>query len=560
MQPLTLQKVTVARKPASEVTKATDWRRAKEVHSTRNVTSGGDVEHQMVTEMKLVSQERLKEMLQSLKLDLVRIPDGHLLSAKTDLNMSWNQTRELKRWLNQYGITCESQKKSRSIAGALLANQEVKCELLPFTVRDDDGCRTVQLRPAASVKSLTASVLDNLQRKAEAGNLTWHGGMVPEDEIWVKILGDYGGDTYKTAFQVLNCKNPNSGDNTVVFSLFKAKESSENITTGTSQFVAEIEELKAKVWRLPDGRDIHFRIFAATDYALLSKWYGISGACGVRPCVYCEVKKESMHMPKKDREIVIHMRSLERMDEQHKDFLEHPEVDQAQVLHHHALHGMLPYVVAVEEARQVDDQIAVIQADMDERENNLTWSLLYGDSDAEDLLKVQDEVTALMEKKRKLEQKWRQIKEKAKVTTTNGPLAQHLDKVLQRRHVRRQAYHGKAFVGNHIHIMLKEEAIEDLTGVAKHAAEVIVTEVEGFPLSIVTKAQQVHLNYKKIMILFAECYRGYSHARPMSAEDISALDRNITAFMTTFRELFPTSTFPIKLHLLEDHIVEWVSR
>ncbi|CAH1270873.1 Hypp4478 [Branchiostoma lanceolatum] len=547
----------------------------------------------MVTEMKLVSQERLKEMLQSLKLDLVRIPDGHLLSAKTDLNMSWNQTRELKRWLNQYGITCESQKKSRSIAGALLANQEVKCELLPFTVKDDDGCRTVQLRPAASVKSLTASVLDNLQRKSEAGNLTWHGGMVPEDEIWVKILGDYGGDTYKTAFQVLNCKNPNSGDNTVVFSLFKAKESSENITTGTSQFVAEIEELKAKVWRLPDGRDIHFRIFAATDYALLSKWYGISGACGVRPCVYCEVKKESMHMPKEDREIVIHMRSLERMDEQHKDFLERgrgmiknaklyknviapamyripldqvcipglhvtlgiyqklfkmlenelndldtiiathlvqrvlpdPEVDQAQVLHHHALHGLLPYVVAVEEARQVDDQIAVIQADMDEQENNLTWSLLYGDSDAEDLLKVQDEVTALMEKKRKLEQKSRQIKEKAKVTTTNGPLAQHLDKVLQRHHVRRQAYHGKAFVGNHIHIMLKEEAIEDLTGVAKHAAEVIVTEVEGFPLSIVTKAQQVHLNYKKIMGLFAECYRGYSHARPMSAEDISALGK-----------------------------------
>lgn len=32
-----------------------------------------------------------------------------------------------------------------------------------------------------------------------------------------------------------------------------------------------------------------------------------------------------------------------------------------------------------------------------------------------------------------------------------GPVAGSLDQVLQKHHVERQAYHGKAFVGNHVH-------------------------------------------------------------------------------------------------------------
>ena len=32
-----------------------------------------------------------------------------------------------------------------------------------------------------------------------------------------------------------------------------------------------------------------------------------------------------------------------------------------------------------------------------------------------------------------------------------GPVVSSLDKVLSKFHVQRQAYHGKAFVGNHVH-------------------------------------------------------------------------------------------------------------
>ena len=36
-----------------------------------------------------------------------------------------------------------------------------------------------------------------------------------------------------------------------------------------------------------------------------------------------------------------------------------------------------------------------------------------------------------------------------------GPCVAELDKVLNEMHVERQAYHGKSFVGNHVHKMLK---------------------------------------------------------------------------------------------------------
>lgn len=38
---------------------------------------------------------------------------------------------------------------------------------------------------------------------------------------------------------------------------------------------------------------------------------------------------------------------------------------------------------------------------------------------------------------------------------TYGPCVQKLDETLCQLHVQRQAYHGKSFVGNHVHKMLK---------------------------------------------------------------------------------------------------------
>ena len=37
----------------------------------------------------------------------------------------------------------------------------------------------------------------------------------------------------------------------------------------------------------------------------------------------------------------------------------------------------------------------------------------------------------------------------------NGPLSVHLDEVLKKMNVKRQAYHGKSLIGNHVHTCCK---------------------------------------------------------------------------------------------------------
>ena len=57
-----------------------------------------------------------------------------------------------------------------------------------------------------------------------AGRLTWHDGIIPDTEIWVKLGGDKSGKTFKMNFQIVNVPAPNSVHNTCVFNCFEAED------------------------------------------------------------------------------------------------------------------------------------------------------------------------------------------------------------------------------------------------------------------------------------------------------------------------------------------------
>ena len=63
------------------------------------------------------------------------------------------------------------------------------------------------------------------------GNLTWHNGLIPDGETWIKIGGDKGGGSIKFAFQLANLEKPNSTEDTVVFTMFEACYSPHNLHT-----------------------------------------------------------------------------------------------------------------------------------------------------------------------------------------------------------------------------------------------------------------------------------------------------------------------------------------
>ena len=69
------------------------------------------------------------------------------------------------------------------------------------------------------------------------------------DEVHIKVGGDHGGGSFKMSFQVANVVNPNSKENTVVFSVFEAKDYRINIKLGLERFKSQINELQVSKWQ-----------------------------------------------------------------------------------------------------------------------------------------------------------------------------------------------------------------------------------------------------------------------------------------------------------------------
>ena len=79
--------------------------------------------------------------------------------------------------------------------------------------------------------------------------LTWHDGVIPADEIWIKIGGDKGGGSFKMNFQICNVSNPNSKTNTCVFCMFMAYDSVTNLHIALDRYAKQVDDLQAMNWR-----------------------------------------------------------------------------------------------------------------------------------------------------------------------------------------------------------------------------------------------------------------------------------------------------------------------
>ena len=106
--------------------------------------------------------------------------------------------------------------------------------------------------------------------------------MIPEDEIWVKFGGDHGKDSLKFTMQIANTYKPNSQHNTFMVAMAKIKDNYNNLKTCMSILGPQLQELSNLQW---DGKEIVLFLFG--DYDFLSKLYGISGAQGLYPCLWC---------------------------------------------------------------------------------------------------------------------------------------------------------------------------------------------------------------------------------------------------------------------------------
>ncbi|XP_019626641.1 PREDICTED: uncharacterized protein LOC109471732 isoform X1 [Branchiostoma belcheri] len=563
--PITLMKVTKARKPTSQVSASTGRRRTRDIATLRAIESGGDEQQQMSLELKSLGRQQLQDMLRDIDVGSITIPTGHLLSAQLDLGLNNSQRIKLRRWLKLHNVASESERRSRQLAKDHLQEHQVEAELLPLVTKGSrKGGNLVKLQPVARVTDVRGSIIDTLEKIAAEGHLTWHEGKIPASEIWIKVLGDHGGQLYKMGYQILNTVHPNA--KTRVFSIFDGKDSRENLITATKTACTDVAGLQAFTWRSPDGRDRRLRVFAAADYALLSLWFGLSGPCGTYPCLWCEIQRTSIKLPQEERgedrtpadrttltleanhnafmqeaggdirkaksfrnviapsmlEVPINqvclpalhmslgvfqklfkmmekdLHSLDVLMAHHlsRAILPDPEVDRGEVLLHPDLYTLEGYLNAVEEATAIEEEVDDIKAEMEEMVDLMAWAMLQGQEECLIMLSLQLKHQKLQQKKEELEARAQEMREKAGTNITVGPLTALLDPVLQQFHVKRQAYHAQCFVGNHVHVMLKEAPIKQLTSIAVTKAEELMDDFD-FPLALLTRTREIKEKYER---------------------------------------------------------------
>ena len=147
--------------------------------------------------------------------------------------------------------------------------------------------------PVAKVRHLPSFVEDLLDEFHHQNLLTWQHGAIPEDELWIKIGGDHDGGSFKLCLQLVNVDHPNSKHNTFIISLFNEKDSTVNLQRVFSEvFRDDILDLQSMVWH-----DKRVRLFLCDDYDFLCKIYGLSGAQGVHPCLWCLTTKDKIQKP-----------------------------------------------------------------------------------------------------------------------------------------------------------------------------------------------------------------------------------------------------------------------
>ncbi|XP_078600313.1 uncharacterized protein LOC144875275 [Branchiostoma floridae x Branchiostoma japonicum] len=624
------------RKSSAEAAPSTVRKKARVMEEVRDRVSGGDPGVLLREELRRVPRDELRSMLHQLKFDQVVIPSGHQLEAKVKIGLNYNQLGKLRSWLKMYKISMESERLTRRAARERLTAYDMHAETLPFCVKgakkDGSDPTKVQLLPCAYISPVGAAIFDYLEKCQESECLTWHGGKIPQDEIWVKVGGDHGGGSFKLTFQLLNRDHPNSRQNTVVFSIFEAKDSRENLMLAIGRYAQELGDLQGSKWRAKDGKEHTMRVFGTGDYAFLCLWYGLSGASAVHPCLWCDITKMEMNNPEsEDRRLSIPPRTLATLQQHYRDFMEQANGKLSLAKKHHnviapvmfalpvdqviipGLHislglylrafklmetdmheldlklqsylcGVLHegevskealladvhlgkfrcYVQAIEQARGLDDEADRVEEELHDQENELAWlACCNGTTEKLDeavFAEACSMVEELVRQKDSLRSKAEEMRLKASIKKGDGPLTSQLDDLLQTLRVKRQAFHSNSFNGNHVNRMLQDDAIDELTGMVERTVTKIMDKFPDLPLSLVPRATSTAGTYKELFSRFARCHKLYSHGGPMEETAVCELDKAIKDFMSFYRSNVPNGTVPIKMHMLEDHVVPCIRR
>eukprot|EP00731_Ephydatia_muelleri_P009823 Em0005g409a len=599
-KPMTFIQVTKSRQQTTAASSRTLKTRCSEMQMIRSVLSAGEPTALIQREVLTLSDEERRALLDKAGiLSTIEIGAAETLAIKAGLAIPWNKLRLLRRWLKSSGICLAGEERMRQISCQIVGDN-LKGEIAPFSFSLPSGGEEVKGSPLVYIPHLVDMVVHLLDENERAGLLTWHDGYIPASEVWLKIGGDKGGGTFKMNFQIVNVAAPNSVHNTCVFCCFEAGDSVTNLHVALDRFKDQVEHLHGMKWR-------HYtvKVFICGDYEFLSKIYGLSGASGCYPCLFCIIGTDEMATPLSIRGYATR-RTLETMCSDHQHYVAAGSIKRdAQKFFNsislpifnipvsqvcppglHITLGIFTKLFHLLEAacHQLDLELALhttdftgpsssfskysqelqnlsfLQAELEkaqqsheELQNMATYMALVNGEKSPLAVKLLKQSAAKMKSVKALKAKVAKgiATVKKGFSEKEGPFVKQLDSALQLIGVQRQQYFGGAFVGNHVHKALKLPNVKTLCTAISQMAQ------EKLPHRSGEVAENMK-NFINLFSLFGKCHN-ISDQNFIDEPQIHALDQAIQEFMAFFRDTFPTATVPIKMHLVEDHAIQWAA-
>ena len=119
---------------------------------------------------------------------------GVALAIKADPALPWSKLRSLRRWLKTFGVCLESENSIKDYSATQLPAYTAR-DLLMVKKKGE-----VWMAATIFFPHLVEIVMFFLNKLEEYNQLQWNG--IPQSEIWVKIGGEHGGETFKLSFPV----------------------------------------------------------------------------------------------------------------------------------------------------------------------------------------------------------------------------------------------------------------------------------------------------------------------------------------------------------------------
>lgn len=183
--------------------------------------------------------------------------------------------RDISRWLSTFRVKLSSEKTAKLVVKQWTGDC-LRAELAPLTTKKENGKKVeVILKPWAYIYNLVGHVLRQLHHLKEKNHLVDY-PFIKNDEIHLKIGGDHGDDSFKMEYQIGNVIHPNKKENTVIFSIFEAKDNRANLRICLDRFRSHVKKLQTVKFE-----NRHIRTFMYGDYEFLCAMYGLSGPNGI---------------------------------------------------------------------------------------------------------------------------------------------------------------------------------------------------------------------------------------------------------------------------------------